>query len=146
MAIIRLDHCLIVTNKLRATRDFFVDAIGLTEGSRPFTDNGYWLYHDGVSVLHLAGSNEGESAIVTDPRSKVGFDHLAFRATGYQVMCENFAKHQVPFSERSVPHLQEHQVFVQDPNGVKIELNFPLSEVHPTTAPKVTEQSKLSAH
>ncbi len=130
MTIVRLDHCLIVTNKLQATRDFFVNVISLTEGSRPFSDSGYWLYQNDISVLHLAGNNQGDPTVtIRAQRSEVGFDHLAFRATDYQEMYLNFVTHKVPFKERSVLHLNEHQVFVQDPNGVTIELNFPLLEV-----------------
>jgi hypothetical protein len=31
------------------------------------------------------------------------------------------------FQERIVPELSEHQLFVDDPNGIKIELIFPYS-------------------
>jgi hypothetical protein len=34
----------------------------------------------------------------------------------------------VPFRERTVPNLELHQLFVEDPNGVTIELNYPASE------------------
>ena len=37
-------------------------------------------------------------------------------------------QHDVPFRERTVPVLDLHQVFVNDPNGVVIELNFPAAE------------------
>ena len=32
------------------------------------------------------------------------------------------------FFERTVPNLDLHQIFVDDPNGVTIELNFPAAE------------------
>ena len=34
----------------------------------------------------------------------------------------------VPFRERTVPSLNLHQVFVDDPNGIVIELNYPANE------------------
>jgi hypothetical protein len=34
----------------------------------------------------------------------------------------------VSYFERTVPAVGLHQVFIKDPNGVTIELNFPASE------------------
>jgi len=33
------------------------------------------------------------------------------------------------FRERTVPDLGLHQLFIDDPNGVTIELNYPASEL-----------------
>jgi hypothetical protein len=34
----------------------------------------------------------------------------------------------VPFRERAVPGLGLYQIFVQDPNGVVVEMNYPAAE------------------
>ncbi len=57
-------------------------------------------------------------------------DHIAFVATGLSKMRENLRSHNQEFQERTVPDLGLHQVFIHDPNGIMIELNFPASEVH----------------
>jgi len=43
-------------------------------------------------------------------------------------MLERCHNGNVSFFERTVPTLGLHQVFIKDPNGVTIELNFPASE------------------
>ncbi len=64
------------------------------------------------SILYLAGNNDDANVSIGNERGgKEGFDQFAFRATGYQEMRENFARHNLCFQERSVPHLNEHQMF-----------------------------------
>ena len=43
-------------------------------------------------------------------------------------MVARCAQHGVPIRERTVPSLGLHQVFMEDPSGVTIELNYPASE------------------
>ena len=45
----------------------------------------------------------------------------------------------IPFRERSVPLIKLHQLFVDDPNGVVIELNYPAGE-------KVALDAKAQRH
>ena len=55
MALRRLDHLLVLTDDLEATRAFYCDVLGLEAGERPaFAFLGYWLYLDGVPCVHLA--------------------------------------------------------------------------------------------
>ena len=53
---------------------------------------------------------------------------MAFFATGLASTLGRLRAHQVQCRERSVPVLGLHQVFVDDPNGVVVELNFPAEE------------------
>ena len=43
-------------------------------------------------------------------------------------MLSHLQKKAVPFRERTVPDLNLHQVFLDDPSGVVIELNYPANE------------------
>ena len=43
------------------------------------------------------------------------------------------------YFERSVPTLGLHQMFLKDPNGVMIELNFPASEAPKERSAATTE-------
>src|SRR5208282_5836172 len=67
-----------------------------------------------------------------DPQTLHGstgaLDHIAFAVTGREEMIERCQRSGVDFFERTVPTLNLHQVFIKDPNGVTIELNFPASE------------------
>lgn len=56
-------------------------------------------------------------------------DHLAFRCTGLPEMMECLAKLGIPFKQRMVDDQGLYQLFVMDPNDVKVELNFSNDEV-----------------
>jgi hypothetical protein len=55
-------------------------------------------------------------------------------------MVERCKSASVGYFERSVPTLGLHQMFLKDPNGVVIELNFPASE-----APKEKDAATTEA-
>ena len=140
MAIDKLDHCAIRTNDLEGTRDFFVEVVGLTIGDRPPVKfPGYWLYSGDTAVVHLFGGSDdaGDEDELTkylgakDPASLHGsgaVDHLAFRASGLTAMRERLDKSQSRYFERTLPQFGLHQVFVKDPNGVMLELNYSADE------------------
>src|SRR6202000_2921008 len=54
MALNALHHITVMTKDLDATRDFYRDILGLTEGFRPeLPFPGYWLYCGETPVVHL---------------------------------------------------------------------------------------------
>jgi hypothetical protein len=55
-------------------------------------------------------------------------DHIAFFATGLEEKLQLFKRLDIVFKERSVPVIKLHQIFLEDPNGIVIELNFPADE------------------
>ena len=57
-------------------------------------------------------------------------DHMAFRCTGLPEMMEHLTRLKVPFTRRMVNDQGLFQLFLMDPNEVKIELNFANSEVN----------------
>jgi len=146
MEIKRVDHYSIRTLDLEAARRFYTEVIGLKEGPRPpFDFPGYWLYSGeppgylsnaakNYGLVHLMGPAKGLTEYLggKDAASLKGgtgpLDHVAFAATGRDAMVERCRRHQVEFFERDVPLLGIRQMFVKDPDGVTIELNYPASE------------------
>ncbi len=140
MAIDKLDHCAIRTNDLEGTKDFFVDVIGLTVGARPPVKfPGYWLYSGDTAVVHLFGGSDAagdEDELAQylgekDPASLHGggaVDHLAFRASGLADMRDRLQRSASEYFERTLPQFDLHQVFVKEPNGVMLELNYAAEE------------------
>jgi hypothetical protein len=55
-------------------------------------------------------------------------DHIALTASGLAAMEAHLKRLGVAFRERHVPVLGLHQLFLDDPSGVVIELNYPASE------------------
>ena len=134
MPLENLNHFLVLADDLEATREFYVDILGLEVGHRPpFDFLGHWIYLGDRAVVHLADHRDyldkvdhvrdGSGDSATGP-----IDHIAFEATGLHDMIETLEKHSVPARHRKVPDVNLHQVFVRDPNGVLIELNYPADE------------------
>ena len=121
--ILDLNHINIVTPRLAATRDFFVDVLGLTEGPRPdFGFDGYWLYAGGKAVVHLQSLDRAP-----DQRGASGpLDHAAFDVADLALARQRLDAHGVPFSEVRLSPTRG-QLFLDDPNGVRIELGGPLT-------------------
>ena len=62
-------------------------------------------------------------------------DHVAFRATDLEGMIAHLNKLKVAFKERQVNDQGLYQLFLFDPNGVKVELNFAAAEAKGRKAP-----------
>jgi len=62
-----------------------------------------------------AGSDTGTGTI----------DHVAFVGSDVEAMRAKFRGIGIPFRDRTVPAMNLEQVFLEDPNGITIELNFP---------------------
>ncbi len=123
MTIRALDHVNILTEDLAATVAFYSEVIGLAEGPRPpFPFPGAWLYCGGRPVVHLmvregtGGGHSGTGAI----------DHVAFEAEDFEAFRERLRARGLTHETRLVPDGSMRQIFLHDPNGVKVELNFRL--------------------
>ncbi len=134
MSLSSLDHCAIRTAKLGETRDFYVDVLGMADGDRPdLPFPGNWLYVDGRAVLHLVGVDADDpsgleeylGAVDLDALDGSGaVDHLAFRADRPRELIDRLDRLAIAYRERKVPGMDLFQVFLEDPNGVTIELNY----------------------
>ena len=128
MGVLALEHVTIRCADLKATRDFYV-ALGLAEGPRPdFPFRGHWLYVGPVPVVHLVdaqdkGSAWGGEAGVAE-RDTGPFDHVAFQGDDFATMRADLTAAGTPFRERTVPGGTLSQLFVRDPDGVLVEINF----------------------
>lgn len=121
MAVLTLDHVNIATDKLAQTRAFFVDVLGLTEGERPpFPFPGHWLYAGGKDMVHLVGTSDPKQT----PRD-VALSHFALRIDDYDGTIARLDAHGVTYRAIGVPGRATMQLFLQDPNGVTVELNYP---------------------
>ena len=138
-----LNHCSIRTVDLEACRRFYTEVLGLEVGPRPdFPFPGLWLYAGDTSVstnaaLHIIGIDrdhpEGADQYLGQRhagglRGSGAIDHIAFFATGLADMRAKLQRLGIAVRERTVPNLGLHQLFVDDPNGIVIELNYAASE------------------
>ncbi len=132
MALTGLEHYLVLTSDLEATRDFYQDALGMTEGFRPALGfPGYWMYLGATPVIHIAEWNtytahsDAKEIPVTAPAASTGaFDHVAFNAVNFDAVLARLGRHGVTPARNLQSKSGMRQLFVFDPNGVKIEINF----------------------
>jgi catechol 2,3-dioxygenase-like lactoylglutathione lyase family enzyme len=162
MEIKRIDHYSIRTLDVEASRRFYTEIIGLTVGPRPaFEFPGLWLYsgeppadlehaNGNYGIVHVMGvdPDDPQGLIDTvgyvDPETLNGgtgsLDHIALSVSGRDGMVARCKKAGLKYFERAVPTLGLHQLFLKDPNGVMIELNFPAGE-----APKEKDPATAAA-
>jgi len=131
MPLVRLEHYLVLTDDLDATRDFYCRGLGMNVGPRPpLAFPGYWLYLNTVPCIHVAewetyrahslsnGIPVSERAAGTGP-----VDHLAFVAVDCDAIRKQLAAYGIRFAENRAPGANLTQFFMHDPNGVKVEIN-----------------------
>ena len=128
MGLNALNHFTIRTADLERTKSFYTDILGLPVGYRPpLGFPGYWLYCGDVPTVHLIGPREGDpSPRASGPTGL--FDHIAFSCTGLADMRANLAKHGIAYETRIIPRDKQTQLFLHDPDGIAVELNFPPNE------------------
>jgi len=121
--ILSINHIQLVAEKelVLKLRDFYCDVVGLTEGFRPaFERFGFWLYIGDKDAVHLITPKEG------DDRSfqKSSFDHVAFKTGDYESVLKRLKSLNISFEEKPIPDMTTHQIFLRDPVGNRVELNF----------------------
>jgi catechol 2,3-dioxygenase-like lactoylglutathione lyase family enzyme len=138
-----LNHYSIRTTDLEASRRFYVEVLGLEVGPRPnFPFPGLWIYSGDLAdtsnaVVHIIGVDPNDAEGLKDYLGDKSLsslsgsgavDHVAFFAKGLTAMLAHLKSTKVDFRERTVPSLGLHQLFLDDPSGVVIELNYPAAE------------------
>ena len=145
MARIKLEHYNLMTKRLRETVDFYAEVLGLYEGFYPVElGPGAWLYDStDTPVVHMQEIDEKgfpERVAKTSGRIKDGkastppdfedlygagtIDHIAFACEDIEGFREKLKQLDVPFGEAGVASAAVRQLFLRDPNGIVVELNF----------------------
>ncbi|MFL6247165.1 MAG: VOC family protein [Thermoanaerobaculia bacterium] len=120
MRVLGLDHVNITGSPavIRRCVRFYVDVLGLTNGDRPpFESRGFWLYAGRQPVVHL---REMEA----DTIGASSIDHYAFTCEGLDETMARLREHGVEFTLDPARDTKNAQLFLTDPAGVALELNF----------------------
>jgi catechol-2,3-dioxygenase len=106
-------------DKMRA---FYCEVVGLTVGARPaFKSTGYWLYAGEHAVLHLSQITADEAQPVS---ALTTFSHVAFSCTDITAFEQRLIQLGLEYRLSQVPLTNQVQIFVKDPAGNGVELNF----------------------
>ena len=146
----RLDHVNIRTRCLAETVRFYREVIGLREAPLPSGRPGAWMHDSsGQPVVHITAADAGSAAAqaaldahlgTKDPASLHGsgaIDHVAFDAASVEVFRARLDALGLSYQEREVPQFALKQLFLSDPNGITVEVNFrsPSPAHHPPDRP-----------
>ena len=142
MTVQNLEHYNIRTVRYSDTVKFYDAALGMqaqrvpgSSPDRPPT----WICNDaGVPLVHLivvdpANAAEsyakiaGERVVIAEKAAFEGsgaIDHIAFACEDFEAVKDRLKSAGIPFFENSPQGLGLRQLFLKDPNGVTLELNF----------------------
>ena len=133
MPLTELNHYFVRANDLERTKDFYVNVLGFEVMPRPdFPFPGYWLGVGGKVQVHMGLDGTPEDAdshfgtTRRSARDNAGVvDHIAFQATEPEEIARRLDALGLRARTRYIAEIQLFQLFVADPDGLMIELNFP---------------------
>ncbi len=135
-----MEHVLVLSEDIEATREFYCQVVGLRVGERPPLEfPGYWMYAGTTPCLHIADRRRYLTHAawigLTTPHEPPGpgpVDHIAFGASDYESASARIERSGLSAVRNNVPG-GPRQLFIDDPNGVRVEINvktaIPESEV-----------------
>ena len=129
-----MSHLAVRTKDLELTTAFYGRVLGMQDVERPRSMDfpGAWIAMPtaaGSAILHVyagAAAGLGEDVPADNDRGMV--DHLALTASGFNTFRERFRRFGLSWREQHREGRTVWQMFVHDPNGIKIELSFSLDD------------------
>lgn len=141
MAIQRLDHVNFITHDIKKTIHFYCDMIGLVHGEHLAIDTAQSVYFyipgETIAILHVGSAKADKKqpkferlADLNDTHngefSTGAFDHfcLALDDSDYSAFIDKFNRHAISYKTYCHEDAALKQIWVLDPNGIRVELNF----------------------
>ena len=141
----RLDHVNIVTKNIGETIRFYTEVLGMKNAPLPggmvSKRNAFICDDNDNAVLHIQGVDPEDPQPTFDSirqrlgnlRTSIGLDdldgsasieHVAFACQDYDAVRDRLGRHGLEMRFNDVPQMNLRQIFVNDPNGITLELNF----------------------
>ena len=137
MPITEFDHYTVRSKDTDASWAFYEQALGLNVRKREGFSVPAFIVSIGTrEVVHVFQASAEMEAIFSSMPSAdqvAGWTtgrlhHVEFWATDVVAMRARLADHHVEVIERTLP--DKHQLHMTDPDGIQVNLNFPLSELN----------------
>ena len=124
MPLIDIHHVAIKTQDLEATDRFYSEVLGMSHAYRPeFDFPGSW-FNIGDTMIHIMAGFAGLDTEGKSPHGGASVDHIALAAHDFDTMKKHVIEHDLEWRQFDIPDAGLWQLFMHDPNGVLIELNF----------------------
>ena len=141
MSIKRLDHVNFVTHDAQATIHFYCDVIGLSLGNTLSIDTSqsFYFYIPGnaIAILHVGNAKANKDQPKFKRFADLDSQHSGTFSTGaldhfclaldmedYDLFIERFDLEKLDYQNYSHEDTALKQIWLLDPNGVRVELNF----------------------
>lgn len=125
-----LDHVNIRTPNLAATVDFYESVLGLSpcDPPAPLDPAQFrWMKdQEGRAIIHLSSKDADTEAVLerAGARKTGPLHHVALRCTGHDAMIARLDGLNIDYQCSIIDSIGVKQIFVSDPNGVLLELNY----------------------
>lgn len=139
MGIEGFDHYTVRAADLDVARLFYGDILGLEVTDRPgATSPAALVFIGGQAMIHLFQATDDLQAIfarLEAPDDEAAnwatgrMHHIALKATGLPAIRSRLQDAGISFTERTIAPMEKHLIVLKDPDGVELEIQFPLSEV-----------------
>jgi catechol 2,3-dioxygenase-like lactoylglutathione lyase family enzyme len=134
MRINALDHINIRTTRFDETLGFYRDTIGLSVRPSPVVSDiseGAWICDEGNRpIIHLVPAGQtvralGSMEVDNDDATGTGpLHHVALDCGDYETFRAHLEASGRELRFNDIPQADLRQIFVRDPNGLLVELNF----------------------
>jgi catechol 2,3-dioxygenase-like lactoylglutathione lyase family enzyme len=119
--ILELNHINIETADIDRSASFYTDVLGLVSGERPEFDRpGHWMYMDNMPIVHIISPLPDNKLLTGSKHAAIS--HFALRIKNFEAMREHLINLSIPYTEVDVPGSDRRQFFINDPDGVVVEL------------------------
>jgi catechol 2,3-dioxygenase-like lactoylglutathione lyase family enzyme len=131
VSVTEMEHVLVLSDDIDASREFYTSVVGLQVGARPPLEfPGFWLYARATACLHiaerhayLAHAQRLGLSVTPDAFGRGPVDHIAFNASDYDAVVTRLEQRGVSAVRNTVAGGSIRQLFFDDPNGVRVEIN-----------------------
>ncbi|MGZ8361460.1 MAG: VOC family protein [Allosphingosinicella sp.] len=129
MRVNRLDHVNVQTVKLAETVRFYADVLDLKAGDPPpplDPAQVQWMFDgDDCAIFHLSTPGSLKAVGYINQGADTGaVHHVALDCSGHDPMVDRLVRMGLEHKLNHVAAIDLKQIFVRDPNGILLELNY----------------------
>lgn len=126
--LLSLDHVTVLSTDFDRAERFYCGLLGMRVGPRPAIPvPGRWFYVGGEAVVHVlprTATTAAATAAEASREAEGAIDHFALKARDRPAFEQRLRAAGQPFESRRLADSGLWQIFLTDPDGVRVELNF----------------------